>query len=478
MTLQDEATALRPASATGGGRDARPVLVLAVLSIASFLAQLDVWITNVGLPNIGAGVGAASLSDLSWVLNGYAIVYAALLVPAGRVVDRFGRKGGFLLGLAVFAAASLGAGLSGDVWVLVGFRVAQAVGAALLTPASLGLVLVSAPPEKTATYVKIWFTTGALSAASGPVLGGLLVQASWRWLFLINIPVAVGAIALAARHVPRTHAEPDLRVPDLLGGAVLMISVAALCLGIVEGPQWGWSGGRVVGAFVVAAVAVAVFGVRSVRHPVPVVALSLFRNRVFAAGNLVPLLAFASFGLVLLSAILLLQGHWGYSAIRTGLGTAPGPVVFAAGAALAEALHQRRGLRVGRIAVVGMAIGVVGLVLLALLADDGASYATGFLPGWLSLGLGLGLAVPAAISSATVELAPADAATGSAIVSMAVQVGSVIGVSILVAILGTASSAAPVAAYRHAWYVALGLAVAAGVAAIGLDPRRHAPASD
>jgi MFS family permease len=157
-------------------RQVHPALVLAVLAMASFIAALDLFVVNVGLPEIGRGVGSDDLSNLSWVLTGYAIIYAALLVPAGRLADRFGRKPGFMLGLGIFTAASLGAALSSNVWVLVFFRCLQAAGAAALTPTSLGLVLTSAPVEKVETYVKIWFTTGALSATLGPVIGGILLS--------------------------------------------------------------------------------------------------------------------------------------------------------------------------------------------------------------------------------------------------------------------------------------------------------------
>jgi len=470
MTQQDlgPGVARRPGD-TGAARSVPPAFLLAILSIASFLAQLDVWVTNVGLPAIGRGTHASSLGDLSWVLNAYAIVYAALLVPAGRVVDRFGRKGGFLLGLTVFAVASVGAGLAGDIWVLVGFRVAQAVGAALLTPASLGLVLLTAPPAKVATYVKIWFTTGALSAASGPVLGGLLVLASWRWLFLVNIPVAALAIALGARYLPKASQERVDGLPDLRGGLLLMISVGALALGLVQGPSWGWSSGRVVGAFVVAAVALALFLASSARHPAPVVALSLFRDRVFTAANLTALIAFGAFGIELLSTILWLQGHWHYSVIRTGLASTPGPVMFAAGSAAAENLITRTRLRAGRIALVGCLMAVAGTIMLARLVPGEPDFVGAFLPSWVVIGFGFGLAIPSAISQATVGLPPEDAATGSAIVTMATQLGSVVGISALVAMLGQASGGASATVFQHAWYVAAGALVVAALTALGLD---------
>ncbi|MCW2524489.1 MAG: drug resistance transporter, EmrB/QacA subfamily protein [Frankiales bacterium] len=455
-----------------GRRHVHPAVILAVLSSASFLAQLDVWITNVGLPAIGSGVGARSLSDLSWVLNGYAIVYAALLVPAGRLADRFGRKAGFLLGLAIFAVASVGAGLSSDIWVLVGFRALQALGAAVLTPSALGLVLTTAPADKVSQYVKIWFTSGALSATAGPVLGGLLVEASWRWLFLVNVPVVVIAAVLAVRLVPNTRHEQDVRFPDLLGGLILILGVGAFALGLVEAPSWGWSSARFIVAMALAALGVIGFLTRSARHPVPVIDLTLFRDRIFSAANLGAVLAFASFSIMLLSAILWMQGHWHYSAIRTGLGSAPGPVMFALFAAVADMLQQRFRVRASVIAAVGFIIAAVGSVMFAVLVHSDPNYVSGILPCWLILGTGFGLAVPTTISAATLDLKPAQAATGSAIVSMALQLGAVIGISILVAILGVASSGAGLHVFRVGWVVAAGLAAASVLAALAISPRR------
>src|SRR3954452_16125653 len=282
MTLQESPTlaGTRPSAAATN----RPALILAVLSMSSFLAQLDVWITNVGLPSIGVGVGPQSLSDLSWVLNGYAIIYAALLVPAGRLADRFGRKAGFLLGLSIFGVASVGAAFSGGIWVLVGFRVLQAVGAAVMTPASLGLVLTTAPADKVGQYVKIWFTAGALSATAGPVIGGLLLEASWRWLFLVNIPFVIAAIVLAVKLVPNSKHAQDERFPDLLGGLILIVAIGSLALGLVQAPSWGWNSPQFIAAMVIAAAGVGLFVYRSAHHPAPVIQLELFRDRVFSAG--------------------------------------------------------------------------------------------------------------------------------------------------------------------------------------------------
>ncbi|MER6956271.1 MFS transporter [Streptomyces sp. NPDC000618] len=456
----------------GGGSSTRPALILAVLAMASFLGQLDVWITNVGLPNIGQGVGSTSLSDLSWVLNGYAIVFAALLVPAGRLADRFGRKNGFLLGMAVFVAASLGAALSSDVWMLVVFRAIQAVGAALLTPASLGLVLTSAPADKVERYVKIWFTAGSLSGVCGPIFGGLLVQASWRWLFLVNIPVGLLAIALAARLVTDVKDEQDSRVPDLLGGVLLIVMVGALALGIVKAPDWGWSDTRVVSSLAVAVVGLVAFLFRSSRHKAPVVDLSLFRDRIFASANLAGMLQLASFASLLLSTILWLQSHWHYSAIRTGCASLPGPIGFALAATASETLQRRFRIPAGVIAAIGSAIASVGILLFVFLLHDEPNYASGILPCWLLFGFGAGLALPTVVSSATVGLRPEQAATGSAVVTMATQIGSVVGISILVAMLGTASGGASLDTYRHAWLVAMALMAAAAVVSLGVSQKK------
>jgi EmrB/QacA subfamily drug resistance transporter len=453
-------------------RTVNPALVLAVLATASFIAALDVWITNVGLPAIGRGVGERSLSNLSWVLSAYAIVYAALLVPAGRLADRFGRKGGFLLGLTLFSAASLGAGLCSNIWLLVGFRVLQAAGAAVLTPSSLGLVLTSAPAEKVKKYVSIWITTGALSATCGPLLGGVLITASWRWLFLVNLPVCLLALLGAARWVPNTKHEQNTRLPDAVGGALLILGIGALALGAVEGANWGWSSARVIAAFAVSAFAVAAFVAQSARHPAPVVQLSLLRDRVFSSANGAVLLSFAAFSMVLLSLILWLQGHWHYSAITTGLATAPGPAVVPIFAAIAQNLQQKTKIPVGATAAAGLLLIGLGAIQFAVSLGNTRDYVDAFLPGWLTVGAGAGLAIPTLFSSATVNLAPEQTATGSAIVSMFQQIGAVIGISVLVAILGVASGAASLHLFQTAWIAAAGLAATALIVAFGITPRR------
>ena len=207
------------------------------------LASLDLFIVNVALPSIARDLGAADLSELSWVLNGYAIVYAALLVFFGRLADRYRRDRAFLLGVAVFTAASAACAASTSVGMLVAFRLVQAAGAALLTPTSLGLVLASYPPERRQGAVRAWTAVGGLAAAIGPVAGGLLVAASWRWVFLVNVPIGIAALVVGWRRLPAVPGH-DTERPDPLGVVLVTAGVGLLTLGLVKGPDWGWGSAR------------------------------------------------------------------------------------------------------------------------------------------------------------------------------------------------------------------------------------------
>ncbi|HUR52325.1 MAG TPA: MFS transporter [Mycobacteriales bacterium] len=443
----------------------RPKAVLVVLSAAAFMASLDLFIVNVALSDIGRDLGRGSLSDLSWVLNGYAIIYAALLVPAGRLADRFGRKSGFLLGLAVFVLASLGCALSGDLEVLVAFRLLQAAGAALLTPTSLGLLLAATPADRRASAVRAWAASGSLAAALGPVVGGLLVEASWRWIFLVNLPFGLAAVVAAYLLVPDSDHDRGLLLPDLLGGLVLIVSVGALATGLVKAPDWGWGSASTLGALVLSAVALTAFLLRSARHPVPVVELRLLKHSSFAWSNVTALLFSAAFAANLLSFVLWMEGVWHWSALRTGLGVAPGPLMVPVFAAIGHRLTQR--FKVGHVTAAGSLLLGVGVVMILSSIGPTPSYAGDFLPGWLVGGIGVGLALPTVLSSATTGLAPHQASTGSAIVNMSRQIGAVLGISVLVAVLAVGD---PVAAFRHAWWVITGLAVAGAIAALHTTP--------
>ncbi|WP_375475615.1 DHA2 family efflux MFS transporter permease subunit [uncultured Jatrophihabitans sp.] len=448
----------------------RPGVVLAVLSLAAFMASLDVFIVNVAFDAIGADFPGSTLSQLSWVLNGYAIVYAALLVPAGRIADRYGRKGGFLIGLAVFTAASAACAASEGIWWLVGFRVLQAAGAALLTPASLGLVIAAAPPEHRARAVRVWAATGALAAALGPAVGGVLVEASWRWVFLVNVPIGVVALLAAAAWVPRSRDESVTKIPDVRGALLLAVAIGALTLALVEGPSWGWGSGRLGLAWAVAAAGLVGFVLSSRRHDAPIIEPALLRVRAFAWSNATALLFAVPFAAALLTNILWMQQVWHYSAIRTGFAIAPGPLMVPVFAAIAHRLATR--IPIGWIVAAGCVLVGAGGVTTSLLVGATPNYAGSVLPGWLIGGVGVGLALPAILSSATADLPPARAATGSAIVNMNRQIGTALGVSVVIAVLGTPIGyAAAHAAFQHTWWTAAGVAILAAVAAPAMTPR-------
>ncbi|WP_083207387.1 DHA2 family efflux MFS transporter permease subunit [Gordonia sp. UCD-TK1] len=449
---------------------ARPGLVLLILSGAAFMASLDVFIVNVAFDDIGADFTGATLSQMSWILNAYAILYAALLVPAGRIVDRYGRKGGFLLGLAIFTAASAACAAAQGVWWLVAFRALQALGAAILTPASLGLVVATLPPERRARSVRIWAATGALAAALGPAVGGLLVEASWRWVFLVNVPVGVAAIVAGAIVLSRPQNVSASGFPDALGALLLVVSVGALTLGLVQGSEWGWTDPRITGAWIVAGVALVGFVLSSARHPEPVISPALLRIRAFSVANVTMLLFSIPFAGALLANILWLQQVWGFSPIATGLAVSTGPLMVPIFAAVSHRLSAR--VPVGRLVAFGCVLFGLGSALIALSVDATPDFATEFLPGWLVGGVGVGFALPSILSSATADLPADQAATGSAVVNMSRQIGMSLGVSLLVAIIGTSAVYADVHdSFLTAWWVLAGIAALGAISALGMTPR-------
>ncbi|MYS84719.1 MFS transporter [Embleya scabrispora] len=447
----------------------RPSVITFVVCSAAFVAMLDVFVVNVAFNDIGADFDAP-LADLSWVLNAYAIVYAALLVPAGRLADRYGRKPAFLAGLALFTVASAACSLAPQLWWLVFFRGVQAVGAAMLTPASLGLLLTVLPTERRAGAVRIWATTSSFAAAVGPVVGGGLVELSWRWVFLINIPVGVAAFAVAHHVLPDLRDASAVRMPDPLGTAALVVAFGAVSLGLVKGQEWTWTGAATVGTFAVAAVGIAVFVVRILSHPAPVVDPALFRTPTFVWANITVLMFCTAFGAVFPSVVLWLQGPGGYSTLVTGLAIAPGPLMVPLFAAVGRRLATR--LSAGALVAAGNLLFACGALLLAAGASPDTRYATQILPGWLVIGVGIGLAMPVMLSQATVQLPAAQAATGSAVVNTSRQLGYVLGVAILVAVLGTAGTAHdPAHTFQHAWWFIAATAAGSAATAYGITGR-------
>jgi len=446
-------------------------IVLNILCLAVFMAGLDLFIVNVALNHIGQDIGQSSLSNLSWVLNGYAIFFASLLVPAGRLVDRYGRKAGFLTGMTVFALASLGCALSVNLWLLVAFRCLQATGAAILTPSSLGLVLTAMPPDRVARSVRIWASSTSFAGAAGPVIGGLLVDASWRWIFVINLPIGIITLIAAFVFLPDLKHASSTRLPDLPGGIALVIGIGALALGLVKAPDWGWESVATSICWIVTVVALGWFAFRSAHHPAPIVEPSLLKNPVFTWANIAALLLSVAFAAQTLGMILFLQENWHWSALATGLAIAPGPCMVSIFALLGQRLARR--FPVGVIAALGAFIIAIGTVLILSTSSSVPDYAYAILPGWLLFGIGIGLAFPIIIASATADLPRHQTSTGSAVVNMSRQIGSVLGTSILVVILGTATASSLYPAFVHVWWFTTALSLACAIAALGITPRRR-----
>ncbi|HEY6430142.1 MAG TPA: MFS transporter, partial [Acidimicrobiales bacterium] len=282
-----------PARSAAGAPPARKDAGAAVTSLVVltgvFLSSLDLFIVNIAFPSISATYHGESLSSLSWVLSAYTIVFAAALVPAGRWADRTGRKRAFLLGLGIFTAASALCAVAPSLDVLVAARVVQATGGALMLPTSLGLLLPAFGPDRKGAAIGLWSAVGGAAAALGPPIGGLLVQVSWRWVFLVNLPFSLAALVVGVR-VLREVRDPAAHKADLLGAALLSVSVASLVAAIVQGHSWGWTSPRIVGTFVLAGVGGGWLVVRSFRHPNPIIEPSVIRHRAVALADVSSLL--------------------------------------------------------------------------------------------------------------------------------------------------------------------------------------------
>ena len=425
--------------------------VYATVYAAVVMSSLDLFVVNVALPDIGRTFHGAGLSYLSWLLNGYAIVFAALLVVAGRLFDRHGHRPGFLLGLAVFTGSSALCAVAANVGWLIGARILQAVGAAILLPTSLALLLAITPAQRRARVVRVWSAVGGAAAALGPVVGGSLVQASWRWVFLINLPVGAVALAAGLRVLPAERRREQGPEPDLLGALMLTAAIGLFALILVEGNAWGWSSPGIIASLAAAPILLALFLVRSARHRAPVVELPMLRLRPFSTATVATLLFAITFAGMLLSVSLWCQNVWGYSALKTGLAMAPGPLMIPPMAALAGPLARRAGN--GAVAALGNVLFAAGLLYWALHWGLTSGYAAGMLPGYLIGGAGVGLALPTLTAAGATALPIKRFATGTGILTMARQIGAVLGVAILVLVLG--SPRTPFAAqnvFHHGWY--------------------------
>ena len=453
-------------------QQARPGLVLAVTSLAAFLAFLDVTIVNIAFPAVTADFAGTSLATLSWVFTAYNVVFAALLIPAGRLADLLGRRRVFLVGLTLFGIASAACALAPDPGTLIAARALQAVAAALLAPASLALLLPAFPPERRGLAVGTWGATGGIAAATGPALGGVLVDAfGWRAVFLVNIPVVVGTLVAGVRVLTESR-DGRATLPDPLGVLLLGAGVALLSLGIVEG-ETGWMRTAALAPLVAGVLLLAGFALRSARVPNPLVEPALFRVRAFAASVVGYLVFSAAFYALLLANILFLTGVWRYDVLEAGLAVTPGPLMAALASTLGGRLCDRFGARAS--IVPGALLFAMGCLLFATRLGPDPAYLTAFLPATLLTGTGVGAVFAGLGVAAVAQLPPARFATGSAVGTCARQIGAVFGISVLLS--GLAASGAGLDAFRTGWAVMAAAAVLAAVCGAVAGAVRAMPAT-
>jgi EmrB/QacA subfamily drug resistance transporter len=461
------------ANAPGQGYSKKRVAVIVgVLSLAIFMSSLDLFIVNLAFPYISRDFHGSSLDSLSWVLNGYSILFAAVLVPAGRWADRIGRRRMFVAGLVVFTLGSILSGVSIDVAMLISSRLVQAVGAGMMVPASLSLLLAAVPGHARAQAIGTWSAIGALGAALGPVIGGFLVEVSWRWVFWINIPVGVVTVILALKVLPESRDETANARPDMLGAVLVAMAAGSLALALVKAPSWGWTSKDFFGLLVVALVASLGVVFRSARHDAPVVDLKLLESRSFNGAILASIAYYAGFGAFLLGMVEFLTGVWHFSAIEAGLAIAPGPLmVLPFARVVAPRLTAKLG-GAGRVAVIGCFVNVAAQSLWLAQMQVHAAYATHLLPVQLLGGAGVGLTIPSLIGAGTASIPPARFGTGSGVLNMARQIGTVLGVAGLIAILTGLNVANPLVSFHHGTELVIGFFALAGLTSAALLSRR------
>jgi EmrB/QacA subfamily drug resistance transporter len=450
---------------------------LAAVSFGLFMIMLDNTIVNVALPSIQRDLGAR-LSQLEWVVSGYALSFAALMLVGGKLADLLGRRLVFVVGLAVFAASSLACGLAPSANFLIAARLVQGVGAALMNPATLSIISATFPPRERGTAIGIWAGVSAMALAIGPLLGGLLTEhVGWASIFYVNVPIGAVAIAASLLLIEESKDTSDGQRPDLPGLFSSGLGLFALTYGLIEASTYGWTSGRILGALAVSGVSLIAFVLLEMHQRTPMLDLSLFRSGTFAGANVVLLLvALAMFG-VFFFLSLYMQNILGYSPVRAGAAFLPMTLLIIAVAPLAGRISDRLGSR--WLLALGMTLLAIQLFYFSRLGVH-ESYAR-LVPGMLLGGVGMA-SVMSPATAAALSAVPVDrAGVGSAVVNTSRQVGGSIGIALMGAIMaheigGRQTAAAFVHGLSVALVVAACIALAGAVAAAVLV-RSHAESS-
>jgi EmrB/QacA subfamily drug resistance transporter len=454
---------------------------LAAVSFGLFMIMLDNTVVNVALPAMQRALKIGP-SELEWVVVGYALTFATFMLTGGKLADLYGRRRLFVVGLAIFTAASLACGLAPNASFLIGARVVQGIGSAIMNPATLGIITATFPPRQRGMAIGIWAGTSALALAIGPLVGGILTQKiAWGWIFFVNVPVGILGILVARWAIDETRDmshEQRLDLPGLLSSG---IGLFALTYALIESNTYGWSSARVLGLFAVAVAALAVFVLLERHQRLPMLDLSLFRNPTFAGANVAMMLvALAMFGVFFYNS-LFIQNILGYSAIQTGAMFLPMTLLIVAIAPQAGRLTDHVGARwlIGG----GMTLLAISLLLFARL-DVGSDFWT-LLPGLIVGGVGMSLTMTPATAAAMGSVPVDKAGVGSAVLNSARQVGGSLGVAVMGAVIATQVSRPRtdpafvgefVRGYHHALYVAAAIAFSGAVVAVAtVRKMRHAP---
>lgn len=458
------------------GFDRHGRVTLAVASLATLATFLDTTILYVAFPDISATFSGAQPSTLSWVLNAYTIVFAALLIPAGKLADRFGHRRAFLAGSIAFTVASMACGLAPNIEILILFRILQAAGAAVLIPSSLALVMHAFPRHQVPQAVAIWGAAGGVAGALGPTLGAAIVeQLGWRWAFFINLPIGLFTIIAGAKHL-RESSDPHTRVPSMTGVALIIAAAGLLSYGVVDSDAHGWVSTRTIGTFALGALVLAVFVVHQQRTSAPVLDLDLFRIGNFRWGNVSMFVFGLAFSAMFFGSILFLTNVWGWSVLKAGFGIAPGPAFVALLAPrmgkLAGVIGQRPIIIVG-----GLLYAAGGLWRVVLLGPD-VDYWVAYFPSMILTGMGVAFCIPQLSSVVAQSLPPNRIGVGGAALQAVRQFGGTFGVALTIALLGAATGlAGSLSAFEGIWWMVVGGGVAVTLLALPLRTGQRLPAA-
>jgi EmrB/QacA subfamily drug resistance transporter len=439
--------------------------VILGMVLGSAVTYLSATVVNVALPAIAVDL-ETDLAGLQWVTNAYLLTLSALLLTGGSAGDIFGRRRVFLIGLALFSAASIACALAPTLALLVAGRLVQGVGAALMTPASLAIIDTAFAVEDRSRAIAMWASGSALATSAGPFVGGYLVdEIGWRWIFLIGLPLAIAAALATARHVPETRDDHSGRRLDLGGSALAVVAVAGTVFALVQGPVQGWDDPPILTAAVVGALGVAGLVATQRRGRDPMLPLRLFGSRQFSGANAFTLIVYFAIGGAFFFTTLQLQTVVGYSALAAGAALVPMEIVLIAGSPRAGALSARIGPR--SLVTAGPLVLAASLAWLSQVGD-GADYASDILPPVLVMGLGLALMVAPLTSAVLAAVDERDVGIGSAVNNAVARTGGLLATAMLpfaAGLSGEVSTRAFSAGYERALLICAALCVVG--AAIG-----------